>query len=125
MFEKKKRWTDEEKFEKLTEFTIKEICARVEKEVPKEGHFPGIGQFFSLPGTENLVQIQVIHPSTAPSWERCVRLGVYREGGDRLHEIFLKTGTKEEVLHYLGREGLTKEWMDDIRRLSERVQQTV
>ena len=87
-------------------------------QIPEKGIFRPYGFTFDVYGTQNKGMMQVEYKCGA---DRMLKLGVLREGTDRLYSHFLPSGTNQELIAYLEAPNSLSDWLDSIKHLSDSV----
>ena len=110
--------TNVEKQQKVAAAVGDYLAEQLEKNIPVTIAFPPCGIRFDVYGTENEGMMNMKY--NAPGEVR-LQLGIYRKGTDRLYSNFFSAMPAEEMLRYLRDPASRQEWMEQIRHLSNRV----
>ena len=110
--------TNEEKQQKVAQTLGDYLAEQLEKNLPVTIAFKPCGLRFDVYGTENEGMMNLKY--NAPGEVR-LQLGIYRKGTDRLYSNFLPAMPADEMIGYLRETASHQEWMEQIKHLSDRV----
>lgn len=105
---------------KLYRAVAERLAEKAQDNVPETGHFQKYTIAGHLTG-DNVRGILGIEKAYQSDSARCVSLGVYCDGDDRMVSNFLFTGTKQEVLEWLESPEGQQEVVDAYIRLEEKL----
>ena len=113
-----KELTNQEKQRLVMERLAEELVKGLRTRIPEKGIFKPYGFRFDVYGTKNVGMMQVEYKSGA---DRILKLGVLREGTDRLYSNFLPSGTNQDLIAYLENPDNLSDWLTSIQHLSDTV----
>ena len=102
----------------LTENVCERLADHIRDEIPERGIFTPAAFRFHICGTKNLAVVRVSHHAAN---ERSISLHVVRAGYDRAYTHFLMRGTNEELSNALRSQRGKREFLKDVRSLSQSV----
>lgn len=110
--------TNEKQQRKLIEAVGNYLAEHLEQNCPVTILFRPYNLNFDVYGTKNIGTMQLRFKAYD---EVSLRLGVFRDGTDRLYSNFLPSSNTEDMIRYLRNPASHQEWLEQIAHLSDSV----
>ena len=103
------------------EAAIAGLIEDAERMVPENGQYKPLATYIEVKGKHNTARVAIEHDPLNPKTQRVLNVGVYKNGTDKIYSRYPISGTKKEIMDYLGSKNAPAEIYTHIKELSDKV----